>query len=583
MKTKNFYTLDVLNILSQQHKYKLSLFIPLFILGTLLETIGIGFIIPVIETISNYDNFRLKLENLNFYSLDGINKEKVILVIVGLLLLIYTVKNIFLTTLSYLQFNFLKEIKFELGNKAFKSYMKKNFINHLNTNSSEIIRNINDSTFATEAVKNLMIIISEIFVIFGISIFLFIYQPLTALISLLLMIFFLLIFQIFSYKKSKIYGEGRFLSEEKKLKFIKDIFGSVKDIKINNKENYFSKKFNKVNKDLAIFEMKQNFLSSLPRFWLEWTTILIMVVLIFYFVFQKFEIENYFVILGVFAAAAFRLMPSFSRITSALQRMKFVSPVLKEYKKIITDVTNSNLLEKEQNKKDFHFQRNIVFNNIFFFYEEKNKKIFDNLNFQINKGEFIGISGKSGSGKSTLINILTGLLNPKSGEILVDNKINISDPRYLKNWQKRIGYVPQNIFIHDNSIIENVAFGIDYDLIDISRIISLLEDMQLYEFAENIKKDPKKSLGEYGDKISGGQKQRLGIARALYNNPEILILDEATSALDLANEEKIIKDILNLKNRNITAVIISHRQSSLKYCDKIYSIENQKIFENEKN
>jgi ATP-binding cassette, subfamily B, bacterial PglK len=583
MKIKNFYILNILNILSQQHKYKLSLFILLFILGTLLETIGIGFIIPVIESISNYDNFRLKVENLNFYSLDGIKKEKVILVIVGLLLLIYTIKNIFLTTLSYLQFNFLKDIKFELGNKAFKSYIKKKFINHLNTNSSEIIRNINDSTFATEAVKNLMIIISEIFVIFGISIFLFIYQPLATLISLLLMIFFLLIFQIFSYKKSKIYGEGRFLSEEKKLKFIKDIFGSVKDIKINNKENYFSKKFNKVNKDLAIFEMKQNFLSSLPRFWLEWTTILIMVVLIFYFVFQKFEIEKYFVILGVFAAAAFRLMPSFSRIISALQRMKFVSPVLKEYKKIITDVTNSNLLEKKHNEKNFHFQRNIVFKNIVFFYEEGNQKIFDNLNFQINKGEFIGIGGKSGSGKSTLINILTGLLDFKSGQILVDNQINISDPKYLKNWQKKIGYVPQNIFIHDNSIIENVAFGIDHDLIDISRIISLLEDMQLYEFAESIKKDPKKSLGEYGDKISGGQKQRLGIARALYNNPEILILDESTSALDLANEEKIIKDILNLKSRNITVVIISHRQSSLKYCDKIYSIENQKIFENEKN
>ena len=172
-----------------------------------------------------------------------------------------------------------------------------------------------------------------------------------------------------------------------------------------------------------------------------------------------------------------------------------------------------------------------------------------------------------------MINILTGLLNYKSGEILVDNQINIFHPNYLKNWQKKIGYVPQNIFIHDNSIIENVAFGIDYDFIDISRIISLLEDMQLYEFAENIKKDPKKSLGEYGDKISGGQKQRLGIARALYNNPEILILDESTSALDLANEEKIIKDILNLKKRNITVLIISHRQSSLKHCDKIYTIE----------
>tara|TARA_B100001093_G_C26856751_1_gene1027808 strand:- start:676 stop:2427 length:1752 start_codon:yes stop_codon:yes gene_type:complete len=583
MKILNFYLSDVLSILSKQHKYKLFLFTLLFILGTIFETIGIGFIIPVIETISNYDNFKIKLESLNLFSLNEFNKESVILIVVGLLLIIYTTKNIFLTILSYLQFKFLKEIKYELGNIAFKSYIKKNFINHLNTNSSEIIRNINDTTFATEAVKNLMIIISEIFVVFGISIFLFIYQPLSTLISLILMIFFLLVFQFFFHTKSKAYGEGRFYFEEKKLKFIKDIFGSIKDIKINNKENFFFKKFNKVNKNLATFEMKQNFLSSLPRFWLEWTTILIMVILIFYFINQKLEIERYFVILGVFAAAAFRLMPSFSRIIAALQRMKFVHPVLAEYKKIILDLNNLNSSKDEENKINFLFKKNIKFKNIVFSYEEKNQKIFNNLNLNINKGEFLGIIGNSGSGKSTLINILTGLLKPKSGEVLIDDQINISDPKHLNIWQKKIGYVPQDIFIHDSSIVENVAFGIEHDLIDIQKIISLLKNMQLNEFADDIKNQYWKNLGEYGDKISGGQKQRLGIARALYNDPEILILDESTSALDTENEEKIIQDLLNLKDKNITVIIISHRSNSLKYCNKIYNIENQKITEKEKN
>ena len=279
---------------------------------------------------------------------------------------------------------------------------------------------------------------------------------------------------------------------------------------------------------LTKYEMRQNFLSSLPRFWLEWATIFVMVILIFYFVSLELNYEKYFVILGVFAAAAFRLMPSFSRIISALQRMKFIHPVLKEFNKIALD-NSEFILENEQgDEKSFPFQKNIKFENISFYYLEKEKKIFDKMNFQINKGEFVGISGKSGSGKSTLVSLLTGLLKAKSGKILIDDQIDILEPQNLHNWQKKIGYVPQSIFIHDSSIIENVAFGVEENSIDIPKIISLLKTMQLNQFVEDLEGNKKTNLGEYGDKISGGQKQRLGIARALYNDPEILILDEST-------------------------------------------------------
>ena len=545
----------------------------------MFETIGIGFVIPVIEAISNYDNFSLRLKKLNFINIDNFDQNTVVKIVIGILLVIYTIKNIFLTILSYLQFQFLKDIKFELGDIAFNVYLKKNFIHHLNTNSSKIIRNINDTTFATEAVKNLMIIISETFVVIGISIFLFIFQPVSTLICLILMISFMFIFQFFFHEKSKLYGEGRFNSEEKKLKFIKDIFGSIKDIKIKKKENFFLKKFNFVNKMLTQYEMRQNFLSSLPRFWLEWATIFLMVVLVFYFVSLELNSEKYFVILGVFAASAFRLMPSFSRIISALQRMKFIHPVLKEFNKIALDNSEFILENKQGDEKSFPFKKNIKFENISFYYLEKEKKIFDKVNFQINKGEFVGISGKSGSGKSTLISLLTGLLKAKSGKIVIDDQIDILEPQNLNNWQKKIGYVPQNIFIHDSSVIENVAFGVEENSIDIPKIISLLKTMQLNQFAKDLEVNKKTNLGEYGDKISGGQKQRIGIARALYNDPEILILDEATSALDKENEQKIINDLVKLKNKNITILMISHRESTLKNCDKHFSLDNLKGFQ----
>ncbi len=579
MNNLNLYFSDILKILSKKHKFRLVIFTLLFLLSTILEMIGIGFVIPVIEAISNYDNFSLRLKNLNFINIENIDQSTIIKTVIGILLIIYTIKNIFLTIISFLQFQYLKNVKFELGNIAFNVYLKKDFFHHLNTNSSKIIRNINDTTFATEAVKNLMIIISETFVVIGISIFLFIFQPVSTLICLILMISFMFIFQFFFHEKSRLYGEGRFNSEEKKLKFIKDIFGSIKDIKIKKKENFFLKKFNFVNEMLTKYEMRQNFLSSLPRFWLEWATIFVMVILIFYFVSLELNYEKYFVIIGVFAAAAFRLMPSFSRIISALQRMKFIHPVLKEFNKIVLDNSKFILENDQGDKKLFPFKKNIKFENISFYYLEKEKKIFDKVNFQINKGEFVGISGKSGSGKSTLISLLTGLLKAKSGKIVIDDQIDILEPQNLHNWQKKIGYVPQNIFIHDSSVIENVAFGVEENSIDIPKIISLLKTMQLNQFAKDLEVNKKTNLGEYGDKISGGQKQRIGIARALYNDPEILILDEATSALDKENEQKIINDLVKLKNKNITILMISHRESTLKNCDKHFSLDNLKGFQ----
>tara|TARA_B100000989_G_scaffold294175_2_gene272789 strand:+ start:13714 stop:15453 length:1740 start_codon:yes stop_codon:yes gene_type:complete len=578
MNIVNLYLRDVLGILSQKHKLKLIIFILFFLLSTILEMIGIGFVIPVMEAVSNYSNFSSRLSNLDFINISDYKKDFVIKIVIGLLLVIYTIKNIFLTILSYLQFKFLKNIKFELGNIAFDVYLKKNFINHLNTNSSKIIRNINDTTFATETIKNLMVLISETLVVIGISTFLFIFQPISTIICLILMIVFVLVFQFFFHEKSKLYGEGRFQSEEKKLKLTKDIFGSIKDIKIEKKENFFLKKFNDTNEMLTKYEMKQNFLTSIPRYWLEWTTIFVMVVLIFYFVNLKLNPEEYFIILGVFAAAAFRLMPSFSRIILALQRMKFTYPVLKEFNEIVFNQNQFKIKKINTIKKKFDFKNNIKFENVSFYYSEKNRKVFENLNFQINKGEYIGIYGKSGSGKSTFISILTGLLKNTSGKILVDNDIDIHEPHYLDDWQKKIGYVPQNIFIHDSSVLENVAFGVEKNLVNILKVKRLLKSLQLNDLAKDLEKNKLINLGEYGDKISGGQKQRLGIARALYSDPEILILDESTSALDKENEEKIIDDLIKLKINNITIIVVSHRETALKKCDRKLSIDNFKGF-----
>ena len=237
MNSLNLYFSDVVKILSKKHKFKLVIFILLFLLSTMFEMIGIGFVIPVIEAISNYDNFSLRIKNLDFINIDNIDQNTIVKIVIGILLVIYTIKNIFLTILSYLQFKFLKNVKFELGNIAFNVYLKKNFFHHLNTNSSKIIRNINDTTFATEAVKNLMIIISEIFVVIGISIFLFIFQPVSTLIVYTR--FPYVYFSIFFMKNQDCMVRVDLILR-KKIEIYQRYFGSIKDIKIK-KENFFLK------------------------------------------------------------------------------------------------------------------------------------------------------------------------------------------------------------------------------------------------------------------------------------------------------------------------------------------------------
>ncbi|MDB9807961.1 ABC transporter ATP-binding protein, partial [Candidatus Pelagibacter sp.] len=289
-------------------------------------------------------------------------------------------------------------------------------------------------------------------------------------------------------------------------------------------------------------------------------------------------VENYLPLIALIVVAAARLIPSFNIISRSLSSIKFLSPSIKLISKeigIFKNMRTFNSSSLDKNIKQNLFTDSIELKNINFSYLNSKDKILSNFNLKINKGDFLGISGHSGSGKSTLIDLMVGLLEPTSGEIFIDN-INLK--KYKKNWTRKIGYVPQETYLMDDTIRNNIAFSEDSYKFDEERFKKTIKLARLDNFINSFHEKENKVVGERGIQLSGGEKQRIGIARALYLNPEIIVLDEPTSALDKINEEKIIEDLfkLNLATK-ITILLISHKDSVFRHCNKIISLEDEML------
>ena len=313
-------------------------------------------------------------------------------------------------------------------------------------------------------------------------------------------------------------------------------------------------------------------MSGLPRFWLEWIAISGMSFLVVVLYSINKETNTILPTIALFGAAAFRLTPSIARIMHNVQRIKFNYPVVENLSiEIGKSEKELNSLKNLENKKSkvSKFEK-ISILNLSYKYPESEKKVINNLNYEIPKNSLIGITGESGAGKTTLINILLGLLKQSGGkikidEIVVENGLNVN--------KDFLGYVPQNIFLLDDTIKKNIAFGVDEEKIDEEKIKEVLKSAQLLNLLSQTKKGIETNIGELGNKLSGGQIQRIAIARALYNNPKILILDESTSALDIETENKIIDELKILK-KNVSIIFVAHRKSVLDKCDKILKLNN---------
>lgn len=559
-------------ITKRQRKGLVILTLLLFV-GMILEVFGLGILIPALSIILEPE----MLEKTPFISsirkyFPEFSNQNFIFLFLGTIVIVYFVKSLFIIFLTFKQNRFLTNITAYTSNNLFSIYLSQPYKFHLNRNASELIKNIQiEINHYYIFLLSLITILIEGGFIFSVLLTLIYIEPFGAIFIGIFYGLLSVIFLQFTKRKLKAWGSLREDFDGQVTKIALEGLGGIKDLLILGKATSFMEDFSNKNYLKARLNANQATVSQMPRFYLELISVVGLVSFIMVLLFQGKETTSLISILGVFVAATFRMIPSLNRVIAAIQTMKFFSPALdiiyKEFNSYTQVKTFENSLE------NFKFKSEIEFRKVNFSFSEKSV-VLKNINLKINKGQTIGIIGESGSGKSTLVDVLIGLHKPTSGEIFIDGK---KDFQLKQSWRNKIGYVSQSIYLTDDTIKKNIAFGVSEDKIDIARIKQLIKDVQLDEFIKTLELGMDTKVGERGVQLSGGQRQRIGIARALYNQPEILVLDEATSALDSETEKEVMESINNLKRKK-TIIMIAHRISTLIKADIIYEVKNNQIF-----
>ena len=473
---------------------------------------------------------------------------------------------------------FLNKVLKNLRLKIYDNYLDQSILFLSKKNSSVLLQNLISycSTYASFFLLPLLNLALEILVMFfTICVLLYFNFTVTLICSSLLLIFSGVILSINKNSMTKYGG----ISNSQSILFIKNIqqtFSAIRDIKILGKERFFRKKIEGNINLLNSTSYRSSVAGTYPKYLLETVVVFFVILFLIFKLNSEYNSEIITPFLFLFIAATFRLLPSINKIFNLFNRIRFSIPsaksLLNELKKIQT-----NRYSVSKNKKvnlKLEVIRKIQINNIKFSYDDKKESCLDNLNLNIHTNCIIGITGKSGSGKSTLIDIIIGLKSPNSGIVKINNHnlLDIND-----SWRKTIGYVQQDVFLLDDSIRSNIAFGVEEKKINKKIIFSLIQKTQLESFIKSLPDGIDTKVGERGARISGGQKQRIAIARALYHEPKILILDEATNGIDYDSEILILKLLKKIK-KNMIIIFVSHRRNVLKFCDIVYQLKDKKLY-----
>ena len=558
------------NLFERQQKIASLHLLFIMSIGMTLEIFGVALILPA---------FGILLQDDLATSYPQINQLIVLmgepsgsdLIIIGILfiVLIYVVKNFFLAFQFWKQASFSFQILREFSQKLLTVYLIQSYSFHTQRNSAILIRNITNEIelMAGSVITPLSILISELLVVLGVTAFLFYIQPFGLLITVSVILLSSLFYNFLTKGRIAKWGQLRQVHSGYRFQFMKEALTGIKDLKILGRESFYLDLFQTHNDGYTSIAKKHTTMQQIPRLWLEVLAIGGLSTLVIVLLSQGESNSQILAISAVFAVAAFRLLPSVNRIIGAIQSLRYGWPVIETLHKEFNLPDQFNFFVPT---KKLIFEKKIEFRNVSYKYQGEDKKAIDDVSFDISLGESIGIIGPSGSGKTTLIDLILGLLKPIVGKIEIDD-INLHNN--LRGWQDNIGYVPQNIFLSDNSLRRNIAFGIKDKDINEDRLLKVIEDTQLGSVVDNLKEGLETSIGEAGVRLSGGQRQRIGIARALYHNPSVLVMDEATSALDSETELAVQEAINKLKGKK-TIIIIAHRLSTVENCDRLLRLED---------
>lgn len=558
----------------------------LILIGGTLETLGVSMMLPVMDAVMDPDKFMQKSyvkEIAAFFHIQSANQ-----LIIGMLLVLialFIVKNSYLLFQTYVQNTFVTRNRNRMISRVMREFLNRPYEDYLGADIPTVFR-LTDSDIpnAFQLVLVLIQMITEIVVAVSICIVLVvIVSPMISVgCGLLLLGMTLVITKVLKPRLNAIGRKNQEIQSRIAKWRIQSIYG-LKDVKVLHREEFFVRNYYESGAIGANVARNYAVMNNTPRLLIETVFIVAMLSFILVFTLQGGEFAALFSKLSAFAVAAVRVMPATNRINTYLSEIAYAQPCLDYLYENLTesmklDVNGSvtGLVgEKKEEKPPLTLTDKIMLDHISYTYPNTDKPIFTDAHMEVKKGQSVGIMGPSGAGKSTIVDILLGLLHVQEGTITCDGR-NVFEN--YSSWLSKIGYIPQSIYLIDESIRDNIAFGIDADQIDDEKIWQALEEAQLKQFVEELPEGLDTTIGDRGVRISGGQRQRLGIARALYYNPEILVFDEATSALD-GDTETAVMEAINSFHGKKTMVIIAHRLNTIEKCDVIYKVENGKIME----
>jgi ATP-binding cassette subfamily C protein len=573
-------------ILPPKDKFKIIILIILMILAGFLEVVSIALLSGFVAGVAD-PNLILNNEYISsILSFLNINSDRQILIFGTIsLILVFLIKNIYLITYKYFQARFIYNRYRSISTRLFKIYMNVPFSFHLNRNSASLIRNVSTESkmIATNVMLPILQIATEFIMALSIIILLLSVQPIITIFILIALGMVSYFFLKGTKKTMKKHGQKALNEREKIIKTVNEGIGGFKEVTLNNRKPWFITRFEDSMLNLSKAEIFQQTTKQSVSPIIETIAIAGMLLIAFILLKQGHSLAMLSSILALFALSIRRLLPAVNNIVAQYSSLRYnaysVDPIyqdlvdLEKYENM-----NDKAEDKEKNKEEYKkttLKEGIEVKNLNFKYQKEQDLILKDINLNIKQGQAIALVGSTGSGKTTLADLILGLLKPSSGKIEVDGKDIYTD---ISAWQENIGYIPQFIYLSDDSIKNNIAFGLEEDEIDNNKLQKAIKASQLTEFISQLPEKENTKIGERGIRLSGGQRQRIGIARALYDNPEILVMDEATSSLDNITEKYIVQAIEQLK-RDRTIIIIAHRLSTVKNCDQLYILKQGKIID----
>ncbi len=569
-----FFLNDLLKHLPKKRKKSFNILISIFLFSSIIEALNVSLMLPMVsifENISNVENFPL-LKNL-MLALEINTREQILKYVALSFIFVSIICGLTKYFSSKLLYYFSSSVESDVREKIFYNNMHQSYEYHLNKNSTEALTIITQKAhFLFNMLTAYLGILSSLLLIFTITITLLLLKP---IITFSLFIFISTIFTlIYFFNKKKISSMSKTISEKQfSITFIfQEAFGFISEILLYSIQNIFIDRYNQSSKALAKNLAKSRIIGESPRIYLEYIIIILFVLFLYYFATYSSNNKIDIALISLLGFAALKLLPLAGKIYNYYSTIKSLQNIFEDIMNILKNSNIDNKIKITKTNK-LAFKNNIKLHNINFTYNNENKrgKVLNNFNFEIKKNSFVGIKGSTGKGKSTLIKILMCLIKPDEGYIEIDG-VQL-DKNNIYSWQNKISILPQKVFLNDTTILENIVLGEDLKKINFEKVEETTKIAEIYDFINSLPQKFNEKVGEAGAKVSGGQLKRIGLARTLYRDTEVIILDEPTNELDEDTELKIIKSLNSLKNRK-TIIIISHNPEIISLCDQIIDFDN---------